>query len=228
MFFSKKKRMQAFATKQQQMIELRDFKAAVVSLMNGTHKLDKILQDIIDIGDVSHNTALFIMRTTQDLCSLVSIYKSTKYYHAYMTTQLTSITSQLNEMISKIESKSRDLIMIKENYSMTKQQLKNGAEGDLLDEDTVEDVSRKLFEMSLMIRELIFEIKTDYRDYRNALTLLRGMISNDYIAIISGIDIPLLYEDYETLVHNHMSQEVLFDIDTVRRELAPKEEIIHE
>ena len=202
--------------------DLEEFKTCVRSLMNGIYRLDKALQQIIDIGDVSHNTALFIIRSSQDLLSLISIYKNTKYFHKYMETQLTSAADAIREGMTLIETKSKRLIMITENYEMSKQQLKDGKEGDFLTEDMIEDVSRKLFEATLLIRELIFEIKTDYRDYRYAVHTLRGLVSNDYIAIISGIDIPLLYEDYETLVHNHMSQEVLFDIDGVRRELASK------
>lgn len=228
MFFSKKKRMNAMKAAEKQAQDLGEFKACVVSLMNGIYRLDKVLQQIIDISDVSHNTALFIMRSSQDLLSLIAIYKNTKYFHKYMETQITSAGDTIREAMIPIEAKSKQLIMIKENYEMSKQQLNDGTKGEFLDGDMIEDVSRKLFEASLLIRELIFEIKTDYRDYRYAILTLRGLISNDYIAIISGIDIPLLYEDYETLVHNHMSQEVLFDIDGIRRELTAKGGKIHE
>lgn len=220
--------MNAMKATEKRAQDLEEFKTCVRSLINGIYRLDKVLQQIIDIGDVSHNTALFIMRSSQDLLSLISIYKDTKYFHKYMELQLTSTADAIRETMALIETKSKRLIMIKENYEMSRQQLKEGTEGEFLDGDMIEDVSRKLFEATLLIRELVFEIKTDYRDYRYAIHTLRGLISNDYIAIISGIDIPLLYEDYETLVHNHMSQEVLFDIDGIRRELTSKGGKIHE
>ena len=152
--------MNAMKAAEKQALDLEEFKICVRSLMNGIYRLDKALQQIIDIGDVSHNTALFIMRSSQDLLSLISIYKNTKYFHKYMETQLTSAADAIREAMVPIEAKSKQLIMIKENYEMSKQQLNDGTKGEFLDGDMIEDVSRKLFEASLLIRELIFEIKT--------------------------------------------------------------------
>ena len=74
-------------------------------------------------------------------------------------------------------------------------------------------------------------MKSNYRDYRTALSMHRAMVSSDYVAISSGINIPLLYEDYETLVHNHYEKhDILFDAKEIEKILASKrkEEITHE
>ena len=47
--------------------------------------------------------------------------------------------------------------------------------------------------------------------FRSTLISLRGIVSRDYIPIISGVDIPLLYEDYESEVNQYLTDEILFD-----------------
>jgi hypothetical protein len=225
MFFSRKK-----TKRPEQLIEeqrLNEFKTCVKSLMNGIHKLDSTVQDILKVGDVTHDATLFILRSTQDLLSICTMYKFTKYFHVYMSNPMTDVMETLRQLAYGLEEKARKMNMVRENRAMTDRQVQAGISGEIVDEETADDVRRKLYEMSLVIQEFMFEIRTDYRDYREALMKLRSYVSSDYIAIISGIDIPLLYEHNETLVNNHMEQEILFDIDTIKMKFS-KEDLIHE
>lgn len=218
MFFSRKKQIKEKHQADQQ--QLKEFKTCVTTLMDGIHKLDEQIQKMIQRSDVSHDSALFVVRSSEDIFALIAAYKHTKYFHRHMDIPIDASIKTLKKMMMTIEDKCRRLLMIKENRDMTKEQLNEIVGHGIIDDDAMTDTSRELFKMGMIISELIFEVKTDYREYRCALTMLRGVISIDYIAIISGIDIPLLYEDYETLVNNQMKQEILYDIKGMQRELA--------
>ena len=216
MFFSKKKRKQ----QEREEIDIKEFQVCVKNLWNGLHALDEKTQIVLKHNDVSHDTALFIMRSTEDLLSILSVYKRSKYFHDYMSPSIDSATKILKSFIFKQEEAARNLVMLHENRKMTKRQLEKGVEEGYVEEDTDEDVSAELFKMGLMISEQIFQMRIGYREYRSTLNMLRGVISMDYIAIASGINIPLLYEDYESLVHNHIKREIHFDTDEIKRELV--------
>lgn len=227
MFFSKKKRLQRMKDE----LALREFRISVTNLMNGIKKLDDCVQKIIKNKDMSHNTALFVMRNTEDLLSVVSIYKHTKYYHEYLDPSINKSMTMLKDMMFDQESNARKLAMLIENFETTKKNAEKGFEANIVDAGDLHKINERLYTANLMIEQLIFQMKMNYRDYRAALAMLRGIVANDHIAILSGIDIPLLYEDYETLVHNHCAKrDILFDAEEIEKILASKqkEEITHE
>ena len=216
MFFSKKKKKQ----QERDEIDIREFQTCVKNLWNGIHALDEKTQIILRNNDVSHDTALFIMRSTEDLLSILSMYKRSKYFHDYMSPSIDSASKLLKTIIFKQEEAARNLLMLHENRKMTKRQLKKGTDEGYVEDDISEDVSAELFKMGLLISEQVFQMRIGYREYRSTLNMLRAVVSMDYIAIISGINIPLLYEDYESLVHNHIKREIHFDTEEIKKELV--------
>lgn len=210
LFFSKRKELKK--RKAQLESDVNEFKTIVKNIMTGIYKFDECMQRIIDVGDVSLHTAMFITRSTDDLFVLFQLYRNNRFFHISNNKIISEKLDILKEIGTRIKNNAEDLQIMIENHKMTIKGLKACDNADVeISGDTVAEVHGKILELTLMINKKMFDIRTDHVVFRSTLISLRGIVSRDYIPIISGVDIPLLYEDYESEVNQYLTNEILFD-----------------
>lgn len=222
LFFAKRRAQKERELKDK--LALNSFATVVTSIVSGIHNLDKLMQKMMNAGDISYDSALVVYRSCEDLFALLDIYRNNKYYHHCFDYLLEKGIESIKRSSSRLKDLTENSRIMYENYKLTRNGLdtyKDQTEIDV-DRETLEDIHQRLMTMMMEHHQVVFEIRLTQIELRSVMNAVRGIVVRDYITIKSGINIPLLYEDYETLVNNHLKQEILFDKVEIQKISANK------
>lgn len=213
MFFKKRKQ-------KKQTVE--SFTKTVDVLWNGIHKLDSLLEKIVQRHDVTVDTAVFIQRSVDDLISTCLIYKEHKLFHLYNEPIINKSIPLMQNVIGQIVHKAKGLFSLHNIFEMIKSRIEDEDDSEVISEcrkqaDDIEHEFHKLFNSVL----------DDYISLREAILLIRTVVSRDKMAIICGVDLYLLYEHNESIIKKSISRTVRFDkieIDKIKEKVVNQHE----
>lgn len=192
------------------------FKQTVDRLWTGIHNLDCLIAKIIQKHDVTPDTALFVQRSTDDLISVLLIYKESKLFHVYNEQIINKAIPVMQKLMNQIVQKARNLFSLHNLHELIKEQKAH------CKDDSDFDYVVQMANIESEFHQIFNNVLDDYMSMREFILTIRTVVSRDKMAILCGADLYLLYEHNEKLFKQSISHEVRFDKIELKKQIKEK------
>ena len=212
MFFSKKRKRKQFLEN-----EKKSFVEIVRLITNSIYKLDSVVQTMLNKGDCHYDSISFVFRSIQDMIAAMDIYSKNEFTSPGNSLSIQNLIKEFKDVSEEIEEDAKKLSIIVKNFNTTKRGIDELHESDIsVSPDSIEHLMANMISMKISAQQITVDIHIDLTQIRSLLYNLRWIISQDYIAIIAGIDIELLHQYYQKSYKQIIHNEVMFDKVSLR------------
>lgn len=199
--------------KKQEQLELEKFKVIVKQLIDGIYKLDEIAERIVLTRLFRYDSVGLIMRSIQELIGLGNLYKKNQYFHPRYDAALTSALSSLLDVYMKLDDEQQKMEWLIIRVQKGKQMIN----ADKVPDEDLYEFNELMGDLSQEIENKILKMYDQILLLRSIILSIRMMITQDYIDIVSGVDIIDMYHYMDSKIKSNIRYEVRFDKYEIKR-----------